>query len=113
MKFELNKAKKFGWSGLKGWAFNSKEDFPGASAAYFEVTGKHGKVKATKSDRIYYVIEGQGRFEVNGKSFKVAPADVVIVPKNTPYDYKATSKVLKLFLVHSPAFEPEAEVKLE
>lgn len=113
MKFELKNAHKFGWPGLKGWAFNSKEDFLGASAAYFEVTGKHGKVKATKSDRIYYVIDGEGVFEINGEAFNVAPTDVIIVPKNTPYDYKATSKVLKLFLVHSPAFEPEAEVKLE
>lgn len=113
MKFELKNAHKFGWPGLKGWAFNSKEDFPGASAAYFEVTGKHGRVKTTSSDRIYFVIDGTGEFDIDGKIVSVGKTDVLIVPKNTPYDYKATSKVLKLFLVHSPAFQPEADIKLE
>ncbi len=68
MKFTLNKAFKFGWEGLKGWAYNSKDDFPNASAAYFEVTGKHGKTKTTKSDRIYFVIDGEGEFIINGKT---------------------------------------------
>jgi mannose-6-phosphate isomerase-like protein (cupin superfamily) len=113
MKFELKNAYKFGWKGLKGWAFNNKENFPNASAAYFEVTGRHGKVKTSKSDRIYFIIDGEGEFNINGESFKVVKTDVIIVPKNTPYDYKAISDVLKLFLVHSPAFDPEADVKLE
>lgn len=113
MKFELNNAYKFGWEGIKGWAFNNKETFPNASAAYFEITGRHGKVKTTKSDRIYYVIDGEGEFEINSEVVNVVKSNVVIIPKNTPYDYKATSGILKLFLVHSPAFEPETDVKLE
>jgi len=113
MKFTLKKAFKFGWEGLKGWAYNSRGDFPNASAAYFEVTGSHGKVKTTKSDRIYLVLDGQGEFTIDGKIIPVEKTDVVIVPKNTPYDYKATKGTLKLFLVHCPAFDPEADVKLE
>lgn len=113
MKFKLKNAYKFSWEGLNGWAFNNKEDFAGASAAYFEVTGAHGKIKTTKSDRVYFVINGEGEFNIDGKIVKVAKTDVIIVPKNTPYNYKATGKVLKLFLVHSPAFDPKAEVKLE
>ena len=113
MKYVLKKAYQFGWEGLKGWAYNSKDDFPNASAAYFEVTGSHGKVKTTKSDRIYFVLEGQGEFIIDGKIISVEKTDVVIVPKNTPYDYKAMKGTLKLFLVHCPAFDPEADVKLE
>ena len=113
MKFTLKKAFKFGWEGLEGWAYNSKDDFPHANAVYFEVTRSHGKVKTTKSDRIYLVLDGQGEFIIDGKIISVEKTDVIIVPKNTPYDYKAIKGTLKLFLVHCPAFDPEAEIKLE
>lgn len=113
MKFTLKKAFKFGWKGLKGWAYNSKKDFSNASAAYFEVKGRHGKVKAKKTDRIYLVLGGKGKFIVNGKSLTVEKSDIVIIPRNTPYDYQATKGTLKLFLVHSPAYNPKDDVKLE
>ena len=110
MKFEMKSAKEFGWKGLNGLAYSSKEDFPRASAAYFEVTGSHGKVKSKKSDRVYLVLDGEGEFAINGKIIQVKKTDVVIVPKNTPYDY---SGKMKLFLVHAPAFDADAEVKLK
>lgn len=113
MRFSLKRARKFGWKGLKGWVFNSKTDFKNASAAYFEVTGRHGKIKTKKSDRIYFVIDGHGEFSVGKKVFRVKKNDVVIVPKNTPYDYRTLNGKLKLFLVHTPAFDPKAEVNLE
>jgi len=112
MKHTLNNAKKFEWPGLKGWAYNSQEDFANASAAYFEVTGSHGKVKSTKSDRVYFVVEGSGEFTINDEIIPVEKSDVIIVPKNTHYNYKATNGTLKLYLVHTPAFDPESDVKL-
>lgn len=114
MKFVLKKALKFEWKGLKGWAYNSKNDFPNASAAYFEVTRRHGKIKNIKSDRIYFVLDGKGEFIIEGKTISVEKTDVIIVPKGTPYDYIATGgTTLKLFLVHCPAFDAEADIKLE
>jgi mannose-6-phosphate isomerase-like protein (cupin superfamily) len=113
LKFRLKNAYKFGWKGLKGLAYNSKEDFKRASAAMFEVTGRHGKVKSLVSDRIYLILEGKGEFIINGKKVPVEKNDVIIVPKNTPYDYKAVKGKLKLFLVHTPAFDNKKEVKLE
>ncbi len=112
-KFTFKNAHQFGWEGLKGWGYNSKEDFSNASAAYFEVTGSHGKVKTTKSDRVYFVVDGKGEFVVDGEKIPVEESDVVIVPKNTPYDYKVKEGTMKLFLVHVPAYDEEAEVKLE
>ena len=113
LKFKLKDAYKFGWKGLKGVAYNSKEDFKKASAALFEVTGRHGKVKSLVSDRIYLVLEGKGEFIANEKIVPVEKNDVIIIPKNTPYDYKAVRGTLKLFLVHAPAFDENKEVKLE
>lgn len=112
MKFTLDEARKFGWEELEGWAYNSKEDFENASVAYFEVTGSHGKVKTTRSDRVYFVVDGEGEFIIDGEAIPVGKSDVVIVPKNTPYDYRAKGGILKLFLVHVPAYHPDYEVKL-
>lgn len=113
MKHSRNDAEVFGWEGLKGWAYNTKEEFPPASAAYFEVTGRHGRVKSIKSDRVYLILEGVGEFNLNGDKSIVREGDVIIVPKNMPYDYRAMKGLLKLFLVHSPAFDPDAEKKLD
>ena len=112
MKFKLKNANVFGREGLKGWAYSSKDDFSNASVAYFEVTGKHGMVKTTVSDRVYLVLEGKGEFTIDGEVIPVEKTDVVIIPKNTPYDYQAKEGVLKLFLVDTPAFDSSADVKL-
>lgn len=114
MKFTLKEAKEFSREGLKGYAYNSSGDFSNASAAYVEVTGRHGKVKTTTSDRVYYVLDGNGEFTVGDENREVHKTDVVIIPKNTPYDFKVTDgSVLKMFLVHTPAFDPDTDVKLD
>ena len=113
MKFKLENATDFGWDGLKGKAYNSMEEFADASGAYFEVTGSHGCTKTTCSHRVYLILDGEGEFDINGEIFSVEKTDVVIVPKDTPYDYKATNNTtLKMFLVHTPAFDPDKEVRL-
>lgn len=113
MKFKLENATEFGWGDLKGKAYSSAEDFEGASGALFEVTGSHGRVKTTYSDRVYIVLEGEGEFDVNGEILTVEKTDMIIIPKNTPYDYKAVNDTtLKMFLVHTPAFNPEKEIKM-
>ena len=114
MKFSIKDGHDFGWNGLKAKAINSKDEFENASAAYFEVTGSHGKVKTELSDRIYLVLEGEGLFVINDEEMAVTKDDVLIVPKNTPYDYWATKGfTLKLYLVHTPAYDPSYEHHLD
>lgn len=113
MKFRKKNAKRIGRDGIDGWIYSTKEDFKSASAAYFEVTGKKGSVKSTLSDKVYYIVDGSGKFEIDGKLILVAKYDVVIVPKNTPYNYWATNCILRLFLVHTPAFDEKSETQLE
>jgi len=115
MKFSKPLRPSFKWkTGTKGWVYSSSEDFPNASGVYFEVTGHQGKIKTTISDRIYFVVAGEGEFLIDGISVKVSEHYMVIVHIITPYDYKASySIILKLFLVHIPAFDRDAEVQLE
>ncbi len=113
-KFELKDAYDFGWKGLKGKAYNDASNFKDASVSQFEVTGRHGKVKSLVSNRIYLVLEGEGEFIINEQIIPVKATDVIVVPKDTPYDYKAKKgKTLKLFMIHTPAWDSDKEVKLE
>ncbi len=112
MKLSRDKGRKFSWEGLIGWAYNEKTDFPNATAAYIETISPHGKIKNTVSDIVYFVVEGKGEFYVGVSWFFVEKNDVIIIPKNTPYDFRAINSKLKLFLVHTPGYSPDDDVKL-
>ena len=108
MKFNKGNATRFGWDGIQGWALSSAGDYSGMSAAYFEVDGGHGVMKSTVSDRAFYVLEGAGTFIVNEEKTLVVAGDVILIPKNTWYDFAGE---MKLFLVHAPAYDSKAEVR--
>lgn len=95
---------------VQGRVIVTSNDFERLGCGVFRVETRHGLIKNIASDRIYLVLEGQGRFTVAGDAFDVVKGDVVLVPRNTPYDYEGQ---LKLFLVHSPANNDEADISLE
>ncbi|MBO0791195.1 MAG: cupin domain-containing protein [Ktedonobacteraceae bacterium] len=111
MKLLRTDGRKFRWDGLVGWAYNETTVFPNASAAYIETTASHGRIKNTRSDIVYYVIEGSGKFLVNDQWVPVEQHDVVIIPRETTYDFEAIDSTLKLFLVHTPAYHPDFDIK--
>lgn len=109
--FTKKNAYKLVWDRVKAYSYSSEADLDTASVIVFELENtNHGKIKSTISDRIYYVIEGKGKFIIDGKAIPVKKTDVVIIPKNTPYDYQGK---LKVFLVHVPAWNPKGEKLLE
>lgn len=114
MKFLIKNAFRFSTEGLRGWSYNSKDEFRNLSAAFIEISDKnHGEVRTKRSDRVYYVTEGSGIFIIDNKEIEVDVTDVVIIPKNTTYDFRAMQgSKMKLFLVHSPAFDPRGEIHL-
>jgi mannose-6-phosphate isomerase-like protein (cupin superfamily) len=83
---------------------------PDFSGTLIEIDGNHGKTKCLKEDRIYFIMDGQGKFMINGKEEKVSAKDLVFVPKNTPYDITGR---MRYFLVCSPEFSPEDDVNLD
>jgi len=95
---------------VQGRPIISSDDFERLGCGVFRVEERHGLLKNIASDRIYLVLEGKGSFTVATNTFAVQAGDVVLVPRNTPYDYEGN---LKLFLVHSPANNDEADISLE
>ena len=107
MKFSLKDGRKFEVGGIKGVAIAS---IPCGSVAYSEVSGRHGKIKTIAEDRFYFVIEGHGKFFVGKDTLDVEKNDVIVIPKNTPYDFEGKMKLIMFF---TPAYNPKFEAKLE
>ncbi len=119
MKFSMKDGRKFSWLGIDGVAItNGKTE--SASVAFVKVgsidakgvvhPGRHGKIKTTTEDRYYFVISGKGKFIIGNESEDVEKNDLIFVPKNTPYDFEGTMKMVMFF---TPAYNPKNEVKLE
>ena len=110
MKFTLADAHPFGWPGISGQAYSGKEQFARMSAALVTVAGRHGRVLDRVGDRLYFVLSGTGRFDLNGTTIPVSARDVLIIPRDVPYDYEGQMEV---FLVQSPSYDPSTEMSLE
>lgn len=111
LHFKLADAFKFGWDGLQGFSYSERAQFERASAARFIVTKRHGRVFNDISDRVYLVLSGKGWFSIGRDRFEVNKDDVIIVPRQTTYDYGGAG--LELFLVHTPAYDPKTDHDLE
>ncbi len=89
---------------INGYKINS--DF---SAALIEINGDHGKLKCIGEDRIYFILDGEGKFIIEDKINDVSPNDLIFIPKDTPYNIVGKMKYL---LICSPEFDPKDDVFL-
>jgi mannose-6-phosphate isomerase-like protein (cupin superfamily) len=106
-KFTLEDGYDFDRDDVKGHAYLTNNEFKRMSAAVFTCNGKTKKMKSLNNDRLYIIVEGNGVFTIKNLSIDVHKNDIVIVPKNTIYNYCG---VMKCFLVHSPAFNKGEEI---
>ena len=83
---------------------------PNFSAAYVEINGNHGKLKCLHEDRIYFVVEGEGKVTIDQEETLIAAQDLIFIPKNTPYNLIGDFKYL---LICSPEFKPEDDIFLK
>lgn len=67
------------------------------SAAFLDVKGKQGKMKSTGDDRFYFVLEGNGKFVLDGKEISAEKEDLIIVPKNTIYDFQVENTTYSVY----------------
>jgi mannose-6-phosphate isomerase-like protein (cupin superfamily) len=66
---------------------------------------------SNRSDKYYYIIQGDVSFTINDESYNLLPGDVCIIPKGARFKYSNTgTKDVKLILVHTPSFKLECEV---
>ena len=80
------------------------------SGALIEINGDHGRTKSLKEDRIYFILGGDGVFEIDGRKLKVNKNDLIFIPANMGYNIIGK---LKYFLVCSPEFNTKNSVSLK
>jgi mannose-6-phosphate isomerase-like protein (cupin superfamily) len=75
---------------------------------------RHPRARSERSDKYYYLLSGQVRFAVEEEEWNLAAGDFVWVPQGQSFWYEnRTPSPAVLLLVHTPAFDPDAELFVE
>ena len=77
---------------------------PEISVAVVELDGQNELGCNTTSDMYYYVIEGEGKFVIDGKEYPVFAGSLVVIPKG--YSYYDVGQ-LTMLSIATPSFNPE------
>jgi mannose-6-phosphate isomerase-like protein (cupin superfamily) len=81
------------------------------SVTWVKLWGHHKKMVCHASDRAYYIIDGEGEFQVgDDPSGKVSGGDFVFIPRGVPYVFDGHMTYL---VMNGPAFMPGSDVELE
>lgn len=83
-----------------------------ASIAEIEVAPNcsHRRARSSKSDKIYFCLDGAVSFWVEGRDVALGNRDLLLIRKNEWFDYRNDSQeTARLLLIHIPPFEIEAE----
>ncbi len=107
MKYKVIKSKEiaeqdFGYIKVK--QLLNQKDVDNVSAALVKINGTNKKVINKRSDALYYVIEGNGSFNIDGEELPVEAGDFVYIPKGTPYFDKGNLVMLGF---NNPRFDKD------
>lgn len=69
-------------------------------------TGHETTIIEHECDFIYYVLDGDGYFEINGTREACSTGDLVVIPAGAKFTYKGK---LRMLLVNTPAWTEEQE----
>ena len=72
---------------------------------------RHPEAWSKRSDKYYYVVDGQIQFVLNGEKHTLQARDFVLVPQGQRFAYaNETREHATLILVHTPNFDMACEV---
>ncbi|MFZ5916470.1 MAG: cupin domain-containing protein [Chloroflexota bacterium] len=81
------------------------------SVTWVKIWGHHKRMVCDASDRVYYIIDGQGEFQVgDDEPEPVVAGDFVYVPRSVPYVFDGHMTYL---VMNGPAFLPGSDQELE
>ena len=107
MIIKKNQAVEFEKQGVKMRVYNSREQCPEAAVVYQETEKGHfEEFYHSRSNFIFYIIEGSGTWFIEDKPNPVEAGDVVIIPPGQRFYYKGS---LKQVCITAPAWEEEFE----
>jgi len=100
-KYSLPEKKSFETLDILGFAYSDASNNPNVEAMRIIADGHSGKATTGDCDRVYLVLVGEGEFTIAEDTFQVVKDDVVMLPKNTDYEYRGS---MELFEVNTPAY---------
>jgi len=104
---ELPSKPSFSQKGLLGYHLKIKN--PNVEIYFVDVKRGHDTYFISKKcTHIYYVIEGEGFFDIDGLKHEVKPGMLVEVPPNVEYTYSGRMKLL--LLMNPPWFKGNEEI---
>jgi mannose-6-phosphate isomerase-like protein (cupin superfamily) len=86
-----------------------------ASSSFAVITvpagAEHAEAWSRRSDKYYYVAEGEVEFTLAGEATVLAAGDFSLVAQGERFAYRNTSdRTATLCLFHTPSFDADAEV---
>ncbi len=99
--------KQIDFSGLKIYDYTEGMDLRSSFAViHVHPNQTHSKSWSTRSDKFYYVINGQIQFFLEGEDFILSEGDFCVVLKGQRFAYKNINHITAtLILVHTPSFD--------
>jgi mannose-6-phosphate isomerase-like protein (cupin superfamily) len=86
---------------------NRADHGPDISVTWVKIWGHHQRMGCDISDRPYYIIEGEGVFQLgDGEPFAVSAGDSVFIPRGVPYEFSGHMTYL---VMNGPAFLPGSD----
>jgi len=99
------------FDGLQILDYTAGQDISSSIAEIIVPIGtSHKRSWSNRSDKYYYVVQGEVSFTVNDETHTLFSGDVCIIPKGDRFRYKniGSSEVV-LILIHTPNFKLECE----
>lgn len=87
--------------------FLSQENDMGYSIVRTHLNGSHPFMKNLMSNRTYYFLKGEGRFQFKNEYIDVIEGEMIVIPKNTNYAFEGNFDAI---LVDCPAFNSNDDV---
>lgn len=112
MKIQRETLKPIEFDGLEIRDYTA-EQAGGSSMAEITIPAgsRHKRAWSKRSDKYYYVIDGELSFIVDDQPVNLSTGDVCIVYQGARFSYEnKTGVVAKVLLVHTPCFEMAEEV---
>ena len=112
MFIKQNEINPIEFDGLRIFDYTASQDTQSSFAEITVPPGISHKVSWSKrSDKYYYVIQGNINFTIGEEQKQMSSGDVCIIPKGVRFWYMNQGATdAKLILIHTPGFQLESEV---
>lgn len=93
-------------TGFKGYTLSDGKY--GVELDYIDMMEGHEFYqKESESVHIYFILEGNGKADINGKIYEIETGDTIEIPINTEFAFKGKMKMVEIM---NPPFNPKTHV---